>query len=39
MLIGFLVGDAPDLEATRDDAHGVLQLLVKGLRYTEPSDG
>jgi AcrR family transcriptional regulator len=38
MLIGFLVGDAPDLEATREDAHGVLQLLVKGLRCTEAAD-
>jgi AcrR family transcriptional regulator len=34
-LLGFLVGDAPDLEATRDDALGVLQLVVKGLRCTE----
>jgi AcrR family transcriptional regulator len=35
MLIGFLVGDAPDLEATREDAHGVLQLVVKGLHCAE----
>jgi AcrR family transcriptional regulator len=33
-LIGFLVGDAPDLEAARDDAHGVLQLVVSGLRQS-----
>jgi AcrR family transcriptional regulator len=37
-LLGFLVGDAPDLEATREDARGVLQLVVRGLRYVDTDD-
>ena len=37
-LIGFLVGDAPDLDASREDARNVLQLVVKGLRATEPAN-